>query len=87
MPELCGIESRRMPLPDSWISATYLLKNKFKALITLLNISNKGKSIFVSILLGHSNSGGLNVITTLLFPLYPSLSSVAKTEPFCKCTA
>jgi hypothetical protein len=28
-----------MPLPESWISAIYLFKNKFKALNTLLNIA------------------------------------------------
>jgi hypothetical protein len=59
-----------MPLPDSWISATYLFKNKFKALNTLLNSAEhtitRGR-VFVfpcqQILLGHI-SGGLNVTIT-----------------------
>jgi hypothetical protein len=37
--ELCGMENSLMPMPASWISATYLFKNKFKALNTLLNIA------------------------------------------------
>jgi hypothetical protein len=34
MPELWGMECSRMPLPGSRISATYLFKNKLKALNT-----------------------------------------------------
>jgi hypothetical protein len=36
--DLCGMENSLMSLPESWISATYLFKNKFKDLNTLLNI-------------------------------------------------
>ncbi len=51
-----------MPLPGSWIYATYLFKNKFKALNTLLNsaeytITRNRICLFpcLKILLGHSN--------------------------------
>jgi hypothetical protein len=53
-----------MPLPGSWISSTYLLKNKCKAINKLfiaLNVSLQRKDFFVSnlkILLGHSNMVG-----------------------------
>jgi hypothetical protein len=51
-----------MPLPGSWISATYLVKNKFNALNKLLNsakytIRRESVILFLcqKILLGHSN--------------------------------
>jgi hypothetical protein len=57
-----------MPLSGSWISAKYLFKNKFKALNILLNsvkdtITSERVFLFacLKILLGHSNSSGLNV--------------------------
>ncbi len=37
MPELCGMESSQMLSSGMWISATYLLKNKFNASNTLVN--------------------------------------------------
>jgi hypothetical protein len=59
---LLGMESSLMPLPDSWISAKYLFKIKFKAFKTLLNSVEyiiSGKRVFLfpclKILLGHRN--------------------------------
>ena len=56
------MEGRQMPMPGSWIYATYLFENKFKALHTLLNsaeytITRKRVFLFpcLKILLGHSN--------------------------------
>ncbi len=63
-----------MTLPGSRISATYLFKNKLKALNTLINSAEytiKQEKVFfilcLKILLGqsgHINSGALNVIIT-----------------------
>jgi hypothetical protein len=57
-----------MPLSGSWISAKYLFKNKFKALNLLLNsakytITRERVFLFacLKVLLGHCDSGGLNV--------------------------
>ena len=60
-----------MPLPGSRISATYLFKNKLKALNTLINSAEytiKQETVFLilglKVLLGHINSGALNVTIT-----------------------
>jgi hypothetical protein len=57
-----------MLLPGSSISATYLFKNKFKALNTLINSAEytiKQEKVFLILclkfLIGHINSGELNV--------------------------
>jgi hypothetical protein len=56
------MESSQTPLPETWISATHLYENKFKALNTLLNSAEYTKTrervLFfpcLKILLGHNN--------------------------------
>jgi hypothetical protein len=84
------MKSSRMTFPGSWISATHLFKNKFISLNTLFNSAEcnitKGKSILfpcLKVLLGHGNSGGLNV-TIMYKPkkikgsIYPSSFSHSK---------
>ncbi len=58
----CGMESSLMPFPGCWIYAAYFLKDKFKALNTLLNSAEytiTRKSVFLfpcpQTLLEHSN--------------------------------
>jgi hypothetical protein len=60
-----------VPLPGSWISATYLLKNKFKALKNLLirakyTIKRERVLLFpcLKILPGHISRGGLHLTIT-----------------------
>jgi hypothetical protein len=66
-----------MIFSGSWISATYLFINKFNALNKVINkaaynINMERVFLFqcLKILLGHSNSGGLNVTITRNFMVY-----------------
>ncbi len=76
-----------MPLPGSWISATYLLNNKFKASIYLKKrwICLDKKRLFyfpyIKILLGHGNSGGLSVTLTCKVVVYHRIDRVIAFSP------
>ncbi len=78
-----------MSLPGSWISVTYLFKNKFTAFNKLQNsdeytITRKRLFLFpcLKILLGHSSNSGLNVTITFQVVVYSPAERAEKLPLF-----
>ncbi len=92
IPELCvelgGMERSWMTFPGSWIFDTYLYKTKYKASIKLqksvgYTMHNKESTFWfpwLQILLGHSNTGALRVVT-IIEKCFVILCSYRRAEP------
>ncbi len=70
-----------MLLPGSWISATYLFKNKFNSLDTLLNSAEYAKTKERVFLFPCQKAGVLNVTITSQVAVY-TLAERAKKFKF-----